>query len=406
MAAFDFSREYGVVLEGGGAKGAYQIGVWKAFREMGVRIQAVAGVSVGALNGVLMATGEYELAEKIWENIQYSMIMDVKDEQMKKVMNGRLREMDYKLLTADSARMLAEGGIDITPLQNLIEQCVEEEKLRKSPVKFYLSTFSIDKFKELQLSVDDMEPGYVKDYLMASAYLPVFKNVPLHGKHYMDGGVVNKTPLDILIKEGYPDIIVIRIFGFGVDKKVKIPSGVRVLEVAPRVNLGKVLDFDNKKSVRNMTIGYYDGMRLLQDLKGKIYYIRSGEPEQYFIRRIAQVPEAVKMLLIEWAGGDLANGNSYDRQMFELVLPAVASELKLGKDWNYQELYLAVLELCAKNLRVKKYNIYTIDELAERIVRKYRARRRQTGEGHSAFIEIMMKAVVTSKEEIDKTGEA
>ncbi len=51
VPGIDLTREYGVVLEGGGAKGAYQIGVWKALLEYGVKIKAVAGVSVGALNG-------------------------------------------------------------------------------------------------------------------------------------------------------------------------------------------------------------------------------------------------------------------------------------------------------------------------------------------------------------------
>ena len=41
-------KEYGIVLEGGGARGAYQIGVWKALREAGMKIKGVAGTSVGA----------------------------------------------------------------------------------------------------------------------------------------------------------------------------------------------------------------------------------------------------------------------------------------------------------------------------------------------------------------------
>lgn len=55
--ALDCSKEYGLVLEGGGAKGAYQIGVWKALMEYGIKIKAIAGVSVGALNGALFLHG-------------------------------------------------------------------------------------------------------------------------------------------------------------------------------------------------------------------------------------------------------------------------------------------------------------------------------------------------------------
>ena len=50
----DLEKEYGIVLEGGGARGAYQIGVWKALREAGMKIKGVAGTSVGALNGALI----------------------------------------------------------------------------------------------------------------------------------------------------------------------------------------------------------------------------------------------------------------------------------------------------------------------------------------------------------------
>ena len=48
-----------VVLAGGGSRGAYQIGVWKALRELGIEYQLVTGTSVGALNGVLMVQGDF-----------------------------------------------------------------------------------------------------------------------------------------------------------------------------------------------------------------------------------------------------------------------------------------------------------------------------------------------------------
>ena len=50
----DLTKPYAIALEGGGAKGGYEIGVWKALKEAGVRIAAVSGTSVGALNGALM----------------------------------------------------------------------------------------------------------------------------------------------------------------------------------------------------------------------------------------------------------------------------------------------------------------------------------------------------------------
>ena len=70
----DPSLEYGVVLEGGGARGAYQIGALKAVTEAGIRIGAVAGASVGALNGAFLCMGDLKAAEELWGNLAYSQI--------------------------------------------------------------------------------------------------------------------------------------------------------------------------------------------------------------------------------------------------------------------------------------------------------------------------------------------
>lgn len=53
----DTSKTYAIALEGGGAKGAYEVGVWRALDEADVRFDAVAGTSVGALNGAMMGDG-------------------------------------------------------------------------------------------------------------------------------------------------------------------------------------------------------------------------------------------------------------------------------------------------------------------------------------------------------------
>ena len=51
------------------------------------------------------------------------------------------------------------------------------------------------------------------------------------------------------------------------------------------------------------------------------------------------------------------------RRLTEQILPAMAVELKLDRDWTYRELYLAMLEATAKLCRIQKYNIYTLAEL-------------------------------------------
>ena len=55
-----------IVLSGGGAKGSYQIGVWKALRELNIKYDIITGTSSGALNGALMTQNSYHKARKLW----------------------------------------------------------------------------------------------------------------------------------------------------------------------------------------------------------------------------------------------------------------------------------------------------------------------------------------------------
>lgn len=66
---------YGLVLAGGGAKGSYEIGVWKALKELNVPISMVAGASVGALNGAIIVQDDYDTACKLWTNLSMDTVI-------------------------------------------------------------------------------------------------------------------------------------------------------------------------------------------------------------------------------------------------------------------------------------------------------------------------------------------
>lgn len=278
-AVIDLSKEYGLVLEGGGAKGAYQIGVWKALREAGVKIRGVAGSSVGALNGALICMDDLERAENLWKEISYSKVMDVDDEAFGRLFDreGLTPELFGETLK-EIFRLLGEGGADITPLRQMIEANVDEDLIRKSPMEFYASTISITDRKELNVDMKQVPEGQLADMLLASAYFPAFKNEKLHGKTYVDGAVLNLVPVDTLLERGYENLIVVRLFGVGHQKRVEIPEHVQIIEIAPRVSLGGMMEFDGARSRHNLQVGYYDALRALCGLAGEIYYIEeTGE---------------------------------------------------------------------------------------------------------------------------------
>lgn len=346
----DLSKEYGLVLDGGGARGAYQIGAWKALREAGVRIRGVAGTSVGALNGALICMGDVGEAERVWEEMTFSKVMDVDDNWMERFFQ---KEVTVRELIKELMSCLKDGGVDVTPLKELIHQVLDEEKIRNAGIDFSLLTFSVSDMKELDLTLDQIPKGLLADFLLASAYLLGFKNEPLHGKTYLDGGVINNVPLNSLVKRGYKNIITVRIYGPGREPRVHLDEDTKVYEIAPRVSLGSILEFHGKRSRQNLKIGYYDAKRMIYGLKGLIYYIDTDRTEEDYQQMLAGLREKEKREI-----------------KFVLKVPLGATD---------ETLYLSMLEASAKYFRIPKYQIYTEDELAALVHMKYEKMKGEPG---------------------------
>lgn len=368
----DLSKEYGIVLEGGGAKGSYQIGAWKALKEAGIKIKGIAGASVGSLNGALICMDDLEKAEYIWENIKYSQVMDVDDDVMESVKRMDLRSLNFRAVIEDAKRILKDRGFDISPLKKLIGDTVDEEKIRMSDRELYITTYSVSDRRLLTVDVKEAPDGEIGDMLLASAYFPAFKNEKLNGKRYMDGGGWNNVPTAVLLEHDYKDIIIIRIYGLGFDseKVTKIPDDCRVYHIAPRQDLGGILEFNSKRAAKNMRLGYYDAKRLLYGLHGKWYYIDAPNSEAYYFDKMMSEMEILERFLqIEPEDGDLEQAKGY-RYYTELIFPAIAEDLKLKENWDYKELYIGILEFIAKKQRISRFKIYTVKELLRKIRKK------------------------------------
>ena len=381
----DTEKEYGLVLEGGGAKGAYQIGAWKALKEAGIRIKGIAGTSVGALNGALICMGDLEKAESLWENISYSQIMSVDDKVMEDIFKQKKISRD---VLKDMMDYISAGGVDITPLKELIAECVDEEKIQNSPMDLYIHTFSVDEMRDLNVDLKGIEPELIKDFLLASSYIfPIFKSEKLHGKTYIDGGAINNVPIDTLIEKEYKDILVVRILGIGREKKVKIPEDTTIYTIAPTVSLGSILDFNPKRSKIHLKRGYFDTMRVIYGLAGKIYYIDEQEKECYYLRQLTELSQDIYVYLADVYKLEVQESRAV-RNLTEIILPVIAEEMKLSKEWSYRELYLSILEATAKICRIQKYKIYTLQELQDRVREKLPS---LEGEELPAFVQIISK---------------
>ncbi|HQK54427.1 MAG TPA: patatin-like phospholipase family protein, partial [Sedimentibacter sp.] len=189
---------FGLVLEGGGARGAYHVGAYKAIRELNIEIGGIAGTSIGAINGAMMVQGDYELLEKIWLSVDSYELFDLDEKTIEDLRNFNLRNINFSYLLHQSKEILSNRGLDTSRLRELFDYYIDEEKIRSSNIDFGIVTVNLTDKKPMELMKEDIPEGKLIDFLIASANLPAFRIEEVDGKKYLDGGFYNNLPIDIL----------------------------------------------------------------------------------------------------------------------------------------------------------------------------------------------------------------
>lgn len=267
-------RPYGLILAGGGAKGAYQIGAWRAIRELGVQIEAIAGVSIGAINGALIAQGDFDSTLELWNNVEVKDGIHM-DAQLKSPENL----FSFANLPQIFHEVLKNGGVDVTPARDLIARYVHEDAVRASGIPLGLVTFQVSSLKPVELFLDEIENGHLIDYLMLSARFPGLQNESPDGAKYLDGGVYDNAPVGMLRKRGINRFIVVDISSMkGVGHKADL-SCADIIYIRPNdpKELGESFEFDRAKTELRMQMGYLDAKKAFGVLGGQNYYFKPAE---------------------------------------------------------------------------------------------------------------------------------
>ncbi|MFZ5969503.1 MAG: patatin-like phospholipase family protein [Bacillota bacterium] len=372
----------GLVLEGGGAKGSYQIGAYKALREMGIEIGGVAGTSIGALNGAMIVQNDLDKAYDLWYNIAPSKLFDMEDGQFEVLRNLELNTDHLSFLLSKAKTIVNNRGIDITQIKKIIEENINEEKLRSSKMDFGIVTVSLTDKKPLELFLEDIPAGKVVDYLMASAYFPAFKMEKIDGKYFIDGAFHDNMPINLLVSKGYKDIIVIRSLGLGRTRRVKV-DGLNITYISPSEFLCRTLDFSQSIARKNLKLGYYDALKVFKGLKGQTYYIESKKNETFFLDFLLNLGEQG----IRGAGETLGiDGDSYRRILLEFVIPRIAEYLEIPKDGNYEDVVIRMLEIAACTFDIERFHIYDFESFVEAIRTKYKPNHEKATSNMPKFI--------------------
>lgn len=212
-----------LVLQGGGALGAYQAGAYEALHENGYEPEWVAGISIGAINGALIAGNEGDMRVKrlreFWEGVSSNLQFTVPS--FEPVGRSFVNEMQSNL-----AAMFGVAGFfqprlpwqilapqnapenvsyyDIEPLRATLEKLIDFDYLnaqkgpRLSVGAVEITSGNFDYF-------DTAKSAFSPSHIMASGALPPgFPPVEVDEKFYWDGGLVSNTPLDYIVNQSAP----------------------------------------------------------------------------------------------------------------------------------------------------------------------------------------------------------
>ena len=228
------SRDYGLVMAGGGAKGAFEIGVWKWLEEKGLskKITGLSGTSVGALNSVLFAQCSHKEAESIWENIKQNDMTYVSDEKIQdftinaaRLLTQLARKQIPKELIAQILLKVSQPAFTQEKLESIADKVLSRPFCEDKIVFSCSARFSMHKNKAVSIQkafqhffdsdyycLNGLEPLDQRNLILASACLPaVYPPRVYGGFKYYDGGCRDNVPVYPLITNGFKKIIVIHL---------------------------------------------------------------------------------------------------------------------------------------------------------------------------------------------------
>ena len=228
-------REYGLVLSGGGAKGAFEIGVWRWLERTGLirKIKGISGTSVGSLNSVLFSCAGLKEAEEIWLSIQQDDLTHLNRESLQKAAQVVVKTMALKAVKPDSLSMIVKDLLPLVgetfftqkklkeiadqvlegefPADRVVFSCLARQSLQEQPeppVDLFLGTFHNADY----YCLNGRKKEEISRIVLASAALPfIYESIDLNHFEYRDGGCRDNTPYMPLVRSGFKKLIVVHL---------------------------------------------------------------------------------------------------------------------------------------------------------------------------------------------------
>jgi len=211
MVRTGFDHEV-LLLQGGGALGAYQAGVYEGLAEVGIAPSWVVGISIGAINSALIAGNPPERRVERLREFWRRMSLDVAPaltwhDSTRRAANyaAAMSAMAFGIRAFFTPRFPppwfapegSEGALsmyDTAPLRSTLEELVDFDLINRGPVRLSLGAVNVRNGSSVYFDTEQtvIDPEHVR---ASGALPPGFASVTIEGEHYWDGGVVTNTPI-------------------------------------------------------------------------------------------------------------------------------------------------------------------------------------------------------------------
>jgi predicted acylesterase/phospholipase RssA len=230
-----------LILQGGGALGAFECGVVKALEDASIFPDIVAGVSIGAFNGAIVASHPKDAAAALkafWSELAVTSPDFVDRELTRAAVSWQILTMGvphfftprWSGFNMMSGPMNWLSFYDTAPMRRLLPRYVDFARLKSSPVRLLVSAVNVETaaLETFDSYVDDLTPDHI---LASGSQPPGFPWTQIDGKSYWDGGIISNSPLDLVIERCGPYGKRVFIVDLYADKK---PLPNSLLEVMAR----------------------------------------------------------------------------------------------------------------------------------------------------------------------------
>ena len=343
------SKKRALVLSGGGARGAYQAGVWKALRKLRIRYDIVTGTSVGALNGVLFVQNDYYKCMRLWRNMHFDKIYD--EPFPEKV--DSLSDM-AEIYKKYAIRFFQAGGMKTDKLSDIIDDLYNARKFRRSFVDYGLVTYNVTANKPMEILKKDMTDQMLCDFLVASASCyPAFQKKKIGDNEYVDGGYYDVLPINMAIDMGATEVIAVDLKAVGRHQKVK-NSKIPIHYIYPKNKIVSFLVFDEELSRKTIDFGYNDTMKSYGKLDGDVFTFKKNHLRRNFHNNGDEFYHFVK---------DFFDVNQKDKTIFDQILK-ISVFHKIIDSKNAHDIKVIMdqtLERLGKAFHLEESEIYDIE---------------------------------------------